>query len=261
MQQSLYTAATGLAVQQQSLAVISNNIANSNTIGFKKARVNAESLMYNQVRQPGVEVGDAQLPSGLSVGVGAKVQSTQEIHSQGGFKNTDVDTDIAIVGDGFFQVTLPSNEIAYTRAGNFQIDGEGNLVTSQGYLLEPQISVPAEATSINISESGIVSVGMPGESQLEQVGALELAKFINPGGLQNRGGNLYLETGASGVPIISEPGQDGTGTLSQGQLETSNVNVAESMVEMIETQRTYELASKVITNSSDMMSVLNDAVR
>ncbi len=261
MHQSLYTASTGLDTQQTRLSVIANNIANSNTVGFKKSRVNAETLMTQQVRQPGVEVGDSMMPSGLAIGLGTRVQSTQEIHSQGGFKNTGVDTDVAISGDGFFQVTLPTGEISYTRSGNFQLDGEGNLVTPSGYLLEPQIAIPENATGISISQQGVVSATIPDQVDLEEVGVIELAKFINPAGLENRGGNMYLETASSGAPIVSEAGEDGTGILMQGNLELSNVNVAESMVEMIETQRAYELASKVVTNSSDMISTMNDAVR
>lgn len=261
MFQSLYTASTGLEAQQTRLSVIANNIANSNTVGFKKSRVNAETLMTQQVRQPGVEVGDSMLPSGLTIGLGTRVQSTQEIHTQGGFKDTGVDTDLAISGDGFFQVTLPTGETSYTRSGNFQLDGEGNLVTSSGYLIEPQIAVPENATGVVVSQAGVVSAVIPDQAELEEVGVIELAKFINPSGLESRGGNLYLETASSGAPIISEAGEDGTGILMQGNLELSNVNVAESMVEMIETQRAYELASKVVTNSSDMISVMNDAVR
>lgn len=261
MHQSLYTASTGLDTQQTRLSVIANNIANSNTVGFKKSRVNAETLMTQQVRQPGVEVGDSMMPSGLTIGLGTRVQSTQEIHSQGGFKSTGVDTDIAISGDGFFQVTLPTGEVSYTRSGNFQLDGEGNLVTPSGYLLEPQIAIPENATGISISQQGIVSATIPDQVDLEEVGVIELAKFINPAGLENRGGNMYLETASSGAPVVTEAGEDGTGILMQGNLELSNVNVAESMVEMIETQRAYELASKVVTNSSDMISTMNDAVR
>lgn len=261
MLQSLYSAATGLDAQQKQLGVIANNIANVNTVGFKKSRVNMESLMHQHVRRPGVEVGDALMPSGLSIGTGVRIQSTQEMHVQGGFKETSNPLDFAISGEGFFQVLLPTGEVGYTRAGNFQVDGEGNVVTSAGNLLEPQIVVPENATSVQVSQAGIVTVQIPGEVELQQVGEIELARFINPSGLENRGGNIYAETASSGAPLVGEPGIEGVGVVFQGQLEVSNVNVAEEMVGMIEGQRAYELASKVISSSSDMIRNLNDAVR
>jgi len=259
--QSLYTAATGLDAQQKKLGTIANNIANVNTTGFKKSRLNMENLLHQKIRQPGIEVGDSKLPSGLSIGVGVRVQSSQEIHSQGGLRQTDSDLDIAINGDGFFQVVMPSGEVAYTRAGNFGTDGDGNIVSGNGYLVEPQITVPVDAMSVEISQEGVVSVRMQGQVALQQIGELELAKFINPSGLSNNGGNLYLETGSSGAPIVSQPGIDGIGTLLQGQLEISNVNVAEEMVAMIEGQRAYEMASKVVSSSSEMIKHVNDALR
>ena len=261
MLQSLYTATTGLDAQQKQLGTIANNIANVNTTGFKKSRLNFENLLHQNVRRPGVEVGDSRLPSGLSIGTGVRVQSSQEIHSQGGLKQTDGQLDVAINGDGFFQITMPTGEIGYTRAGNFQVDGDGNVVTGKGYLLEPQITVPEDALSIEISEQGLVSAKLPGQAALQQIGNIELAKFINPTGLENVGGNLYVETDASGAPVIAEPGLDGVGSLLQGQLETSNVNVAEEMVAMIETQRAYEMASKVVSSSGDMVRNLNDIIR
>lgn len=261
MIQSLYTASTGLDAQQKQLGVIANNIANVNTTGFKKSRLNFESLLHQNVRRPGVEVGDSRLPSGLSIGTGVRAQSSQEIFSQGGLKQTDGQLDIAINGDGFFQVITPSGETGYTRAGNFQVDGDGNVVTGSGYLLEPQITIPEDALSVEISEQGQVAVRLPNQPALQQVGNLELAKFINPAGLENKGGNIYVETDASGAPVIAEPGLDGVGSLLQGQLETSNVNVAEEMVAMIETQRAYEMASKVVSSSGDMVRNLNDIIR
>lgn len=261
MLQSLYTATTGLDAQQKQLGTIANNISNVNTTGFKKSRLNFENLLHQHVRRPGVEVGDSRLPSGLSIGTGVRVQSSQEIHSQGGLKQTDGQLDLAINGDGFFQVITPAGETAYTRAGNFQVDGDGNLVTGKGYLVEPQIAIPEDALSIEISEQGVVSARLPNQAALQQVGNLELAKFINPAGLENVGGNMYVETDASGVPIVSQPGLDGVGSILQGQLETSNVNVAEEMVAMIETQRAYEMASKVVSSSGEMVRNLNDIIR
>ncbi len=259
--QSLFSAATGLSAQERDLAVRANNIANVNTTGFKQSRSNMQSLMYQNIREAGQEVGDARTPSGLSIGVGVQVGSTQEIHTQGGLRQTDNDLDLAISGDGFFQVTLPTGEIGYSRDGTFRLDGDGNVVTSSGYLLEPQIAVPANAQSVEISEQGVVSVRVPNESQLQQVGNIELARFINKSGLSNRGGNVYLETDASGAPIVSLPGEDGAGSVLQGKLETSNVNIASEMVGLIQTQRAYEMASKAITTSSDMYSQLNEVVR
>jgi flagellar basal-body rod protein FlgG len=259
--QSMGTAATGLEAQQKKLAITANNIANVNTTGFKKSRANMASLLYLHQRQPGVEVGDARMPSGLSVGVGVKVMSTQELHTQGSLKQTNAPYDLAINGGGFFQVILPSGETAYTRAGDFQVDGEGNMVNSSGFLVEPQITVPANALSVEISEQGIVSARLPGEAASQEIGALELAKFVNPSGLENKGSNVYLETSASGSPVTSEPGIDGTGLVLQGHLETSNVNVAEEMIDMIEGQRAFEMASKIVSTSGDMERQITDMVR
>lgn len=259
--QSMHTAATSLDTNQRRLNNTANNLANVNTIGFKKSRLNMASLMHQKVRQPGVEVGNATLPSGLSIGTGVRVVSSQELHTQGGLKQTSGQFDIAISGEGFFQVQLPTGELAYTRAGDFQVDGVGNMVTPSGYLLEPQMTIPEDAMSITISEQGVVMAQFPQQVDLQEIGTIELARFVNKAGLDNRGNNVYLETTASGAPILSQPGLDGAGSTLQGQLETSNVNVAEEMVEMIEGQRSYEMASKVISTSSDMVRNLNDSLR
>lgn len=259
--QSMGTAATSLEAQQKRLAITANNIANVNTTGFKKSRANMASLLYLHERQPGVEVGNARMPSGLSIGVGSKVISTQEMHSQGSLKQTSGPYDMAINGDGFFQVVMPTGETAYSRAGDFQVDGEGNMVNSSGYLLEPQITVPENAISVTISEQGVVSARVPGDASLQEIGSIEVAKFVNPSGLENKGSNVYLETSASGAPIVSEPGVDGAGTVMQGYLEASNVNVAEEMIDMIEGQRAFEMASKVVSTSGDMDRQITDIVR
>lgn len=258
MIRSLWIAKTGLETQQTSMDVISNNLANVNTTGFKRSRAVFEDLMYQTMRQPGAAVGAAnQLPSGLQVGTGARVVATERIHTDGGLKETGNALDVAILGKGFLQVELPDGSFAYTRDGSIQRDQNGMLVTAGGYPIQPGINIPDNALSISISRDGTVSVTQPGAAGTNvEVGQLQLSTFINPTGLQSMGENLYLETDASGPANLLQPGLDGAGTLMQNYVETSNVNVAEELVNMITTQRAFEMNSKAVQTSDQMLARL-----
>ncbi len=259
MYSALWVAKTGLDAQQTKMAVISNNIANVNTTGFKKSRAVFEDLLYQNIRQAGgLTTQDTQLPSGLSMGTGVRTVSTEKIHSQGNIIQTSNSLDVAIKGRGFFQVALPTGDVGYSRDGSFQLDAQGQLVTAQGYAIQPALSVPANARGITIGSDGVVSVLVSGSAQAVQIGNLQLADFTNPSGLEAFGENVYLETTASGSPQISVPGLGGVGSLTQGSLETSNVNVVEELVNMIETQRAYELNSKAITTTDQMLQYLTN---
>ena len=260
MHGALHVATTGMTAQDTNLKVISNNLANVSTVGFKKDRAVFEDLLYQVRRQPGAESGaDSQLPSGLQIGSGVRTVATQKMHSVGDIQITDQGFDVAITGAGFLQIVQPSGEVAYTRNGQLGIDGENRLVTSEGFLVEPAITLPDEVTSFTISVDGTVTVttAAAGPEAPQQIGTLELANFVNPQGLQAIGQNLFIETPASGAATVSIPGEDGTGALKQGALETSNVNAVEELVNMIQTQRAYEINSKVISTADQMLQYVN----
>jgi len=257
MIRSLHIAKTGLEAQQTNLDVISNNLANVSTNGFKKSRAVFEDLLYQNVRQPGAQSSQqTQLPSGLQIGTGVRTVATERIHSQGNPQQTGNAKDVMINGDGFFQVLLPDGTQAYTRDGSFQTDNNGQLVTASGYVIQPPITVPNNAVSVTVGRDGTVSVTTAGTTATTQIGSLQVSNFINPAGLESRGENLYVETSASGAAQANTPGTNGSGYLMQGFVETSNVNVVEEMVNMIETQRAYEINSKAITTSDQMLQKL-----
>ncbi|MEM7764358.1 MAG: flagellar basal-body rod protein FlgG [Pseudomonadota bacterium] len=257
MNQALWVAKTGLDAQQTKMTVVSNNLANVNTTGFKRGRAVFEDLIYQNRRQVGGQSSqDTQLPSGLNVGTGVRIVATEQLHTQGGLINTESAFDVAIQGRGFFQVLLPDGTLSYTRDGSFQQSAQGQLVTASGYVVQPAINVPAAAQSVTIGSDGVVSVQLPGQVAPTQVGTLQLVDFVNPVGLQPRGENLYLETIASGAAQPGTPGLNGLGRLQQGALEGSNVNVVEELVSMIETQRAYEMNSKAISTNDQMMQFL-----
>ncbi len=262
MIRALWIASTGMDAQQLNIDIISHNLANVNTVGFKKSRPDYQDLMYQELKSAGASSSPStQVPTGLQIGQGVRTVSTEKIFAQGNFKQTDNPLDIAIEGDGFFQVTMPDGTIAYTRAGEFKIDRDGRIVTSDGYTLEPQIILPTDALTITISADGIVSVTQPNVSVPTELGNIELVRFVNPSGLQAIGKNLYLATNASGDPIIGVPGTEGIGTLAQGFLEMSNVSVVEEMVNMIVAQRAYEINSKAIQTADDMLQIANTMKR
>lgn len=257
MIRSLWIARTGLDAQQTSLDVIANNLANTSTNGFKQARPVFEDLLYQTLRQPGAQSSQStQIPSGLQLGTGVRPVSTARIHTQGSPQQTGNDLDVAINGAGFFQVLLPDGTTAYTRDGSFQKDNQGQLVTSNGYAVQPSITIPSNALTVTISNDGVVSITQAGSTAPTQVGSLQLATFINVGGLQSMGENLYMETASSGAPTPSTPGTNGAGVVNQRYVEASNVNVAEELVSMIQTQRAYELNSKVVSTSDQMLARL-----
>jgi flagellar basal-body rod protein FlgG len=258
MIRSLWIAKTGLDAQQTQMDVISNNLANVGTTGFKRSRAVFEDLLYQTMRQPGAQSSQqTQLPSGLQIGTGVRAVATERIHTQGNVQQTGNDKDVAIQGAGFFQVLLPDGATGYTRDGSFQIDSQGQLVTASGFALQPAITIPADAQSVTIARDGTVSVTQPGTVSPTQVGTIQLATFMNPAGLESRGENLYAETAASGNPNANTPGTNGSGMLLQNYVETSNVNVVEEMVNMIQTQRAYEINSKAITTSDQMLQRLS----
>jgi len=257
MIRSLWTAKTGLDAQQFNLDVISNNLANVSTTGYKRQRAVFEDLLYQNMRQPGAQSSaQTQVPSGLSVGVGVRPVSTERIFVQGSLQRTENPLDLAINGNGFLQIQMPDGTLAYSRDGNLQKDSTGQLVTSSGYPVSPAITIPANALTVTVSRDGIVSVTQPGAVAPAQIGNLQLAAFVNQGGLQSVGENLFVETASSGTPTPNTPGTNGTGVLLQGFVETSNVNVAEELVTMIQTQRAYELNSKAIQTSDAMLGRL-----
>ena len=259
MNQGLWVAKTGLDAQQTRMAVVSNNLANVNTTGFKQGRAVFEDLLYQNVRQSGGQSSqDTMLPTGMNLGTGVRVVATEKLFTQGSVLQTENAMDVAINGRGFFQIQKPDGEPAYTRDGNFQIDDQGQLVTSSGYIVQPGITIPDSAESITIGRDGVVSVKLPGQSSPSQVGTLEVTDFVNPVGLQPVGENLYIETAASGSANTGTPGLNGLGSLIQGALEGSNVNVVSELVNMIETQRAYEMNSKAISTNDQMMQYLNN---
>jgi flagellar basal-body rod protein FlgG len=259
MDASMWVAKTGLDAQQTRLNVISNNLANVNTTGFKRDRANFEDLLYQNIRQAGGQTSlTTQAPTGLMQGTGTRVIATEKIHAQGNMINTQNALDLAINGEGFFQITQADGTTAYSRDGSFKLSSTGQLVTSTGQPLAPAIVIPANASSITIGEDGIVSVELFAGGGAQQLGQIQTARFINAPGLQPLGGNLYKETVASGAPQLLNPGTQAAGTLRQGMLESSNVNVVEEMVNMIETQRAYEINSKAISAADGMLRFLNN---
>lgn len=257
MIRSLWISKTGLDAQQTQMDVISNNLANVSTSGFKRSRAVFEDLLYQNIRQAGAQTSQqTQSPSGLQLGTGVKPVATERIFTQGNLQQTGNDKDVAIQGQGFFQVLMPDGSTAYTRDGSFQIDSQGQLVTASGFPVQPAINIPANAQSLTVGRDGVVSITVPNSTATTQIGSLQLATFINPAGLQAKGENLYVETTASGNPNTATPGTNGAGILSQGYVETSNVNVVEELVSMIQTQRAYEINSKAITTSDQMLQKL-----
>ena len=255
---ALWTAKTGLDAQQTRMSVVSNNLANVNTMGFKRDRAVFEDLLYQNVRQVGAQSSqDTQLPSGLLLGTGVRTVATEKLHTQGNIIQTESSLDMAIQGRGFLQILLPDGTIAYTRDGSFQLNSEGQIVTSSGYSLQPDITVPENTLSITIGSDGVVSALVAGNIDPTELGNIELADFINPTGLQAIGQNLYRETAASGAPQTGTPGLTGLGTLVQGAVESSNVNVVEELVNMIETQRAYEMNSKAISTTDQMLQYVS----
>ena len=253
--QSLYTAATGMSAQQLNIDTISNNLANTSTAGFKAQRVDFQDLMYINLKPAGTPTSpETNTPMGLQIGEGVKPVATQRIFTEGPIQNTNNPLDLLIEGNqGFFQVTLPNGETAYTRDGSFQMDGNGNIVTANGYFLEPAVQIPLQTTQIQITPLGQIMVNVAGSSQQEQVGQIELTNFVNPAGLEAIGNNLFQQTAASGEPIQGTPGSIGFASLQQGSLESSNVDMVTEMVNLIIAQRAYEMNSKAISTSDDMM--------
>lgn len=253
----MHVAQTGLNAQQSRIQVISNNLANVNTTGFKRDRANFESLLY-QVRRPaGAQTSEATTQTApVTLGTGVRMVSTDKMYTQGNLTTTDNALDVAINGDGFFQVLMPDGRIGYTRNGTFSQNADGVLTTATGYVIQPEIQIPAGASSINVSRDGIVSVTMPDAVAPEEVGQLTLARFTNPRGLEPVGETMVVETAASGAPTVEAPLENGMGGLEQGALETSNVNVVQELVDMIEAQRAYEINSRSISASDEMMSYL-----
>ena len=257
MEPALWAAKTGLDAQQTRMAVTANNLANVSTTGFKKGRAVFEDLLYQNVRQVGAAgTQDTQLPSGLSLGTGARVVATEKLHTQGNMQVTGNSLDMAINGRGFFQVLLPDGTTGYTRDGSFQVNAQGEMVTSAGYTVQPSITIPDGAQSVTVGTDGVVSVQLAGQAAPTQVGSLQLVDFINTAGLQPRGENLLVESAASGPAQTGTPGLNGLGSIQQGSLEASNVNVVEELVSMIQTQRAYELNSKVVSTSDQMLARL-----
>jgi flagellar basal-body rod protein FlgG len=254
-ERALWVAKTGLDAQQTRMAVISNNLANVNTTGFKKARPIFEDLVYQSMRQVGSQTSqNTELPTGLQLGTGVRTVATEKLHTQGNILQTENSLDVAINGRGYLQILMPNGDIQYTRDGSFKLDSQGQVVTAGGLTLEPNITVPPDAISISIGRDGSVNVVQPGNAAATNVGQIQLADFINPAGLEPVGENLFRESVASGPPIVGVPGEDERGYLMQGALETSNVNVVEELVNMIETQRAYEMNSKAISTTDEMLS-------
>jgi flagellar basal-body rod protein FlgG len=254
MIRALFTAASGMQAETLNIDVISNNLANVNTTGFKKSRAEFQDLLYQSIREPGAKSTiSTEIPSGIQVGLGVKPVAVNKIFTQGNFKHTGNAMDLVIEGQGFFQVNMPDGNIAYTRCGSFSRDSTGRMVTSDGYPMEPAITIPADALSITIGDDGTVSVLRPGEAAATEVGAIQLAKFINPGGLKSLGKNLLQRTQASGDPIQGTPNLQGFGRISQGFQEMSNVDIVEELVGMIVAQRSYETNSKAITAADQML--------
>jgi len=252
---SLSIASTGMLAQQTNVDVISNNIANMNTTGFKRQRAEFQDLLYENIERPGAATGpDTKAPSGIQIGSGVKTGGVYRIQQQGAMQQTDNRYDVAITGRGYFQITLPSGDTAYTRDGSFGVSDQGELVTQDGYPVQPGITIPANTTDVTISKTGEVQVITAGDPQPQTVGQLELANFMNDAGLEAKGDNLFLETSASGQPNVAAPGEPGFGTLSQGFIEGSNVNAVAEITALITAQRAYEMNSRVVKTADEMLS-------
>jgi flagellar basal-body rod protein FlgG len=251
-----------MQAQQLTLDTIANNLANVQTAGFKRSRVDFQDLVYETLQAPGAASAQGQeIPSGFQVGHGSRATATQRLFIKGDLQQTGNQLDLAIEGEGFFQIQLPNGDTAYTRAGAFKKNSEGQLVTSEGFNIEPAISIPQNSLSVTVGVDGTVSVTQPGQTQPQQVGTIQLARFVNPAGLEGQGRNLFMPTQASGDAVQGTPGQDGFGTLLQGFVEGSNVNVVEEMVGLITSQRAYEINSKAIKTADEMMQTANNLIR
>jgi flagellar basal-body rod protein FlgG len=262
MIRALWTSATGMGAQQMSIDTIANNLANVNTTGFKKGRCDFQDLLYQTLRLAGTASSSStEVPTGIQMGHGVKLAAIQDNFMQGDFKQTLNPLDITIEGKGLFQILKPDGEIGYSRSGTFKMDSDGRVVTSDGYALDPEVSIPEDTTDITIGPDGTVSILQAGETEASEAGNIELAMFANEGGLKHIGRNMYVTTDASGDPVTGVPGEDGFGTIAQGFLEMSNVSVVEEMVDMIVSQRAYEINSKVIQTSDDMLRVVNSLKR
>jgi flagellar basal-body rod protein FlgG len=260
---ALHTAATGMMAQELNVQVISNNIANMRTTGYKKQRAEFQDLLYQHVRRVGTQTSDQGniLPVGIELGSGVKTVGTPRVMGQGNIMPTTKDLDVAIRGDGFFRILLPDGRTAYTRDGSFELDAQGRLVTAQGYVLQPGITVPQNSSGITINQQGQVSVSQPGQTTPTQIGQIELSVFVNKAGLQALGDNLYVETPASGTPINGQPNVDGFGNLQQGNLEQANVEAVSEISDLIAAQRAYEMNAKVITAADQMLSATSNLMR
>ncbi|HJK98071.1 MAG TPA: flagellar basal-body rod protein FlgG [Polyangiaceae bacterium LLY-WYZ-14_1] len=260
MFRALNTAATGMVAMQTNVDVIANNMANANTTGFRRSRAEFQDLVYQTFRAPGGQTGPqtANQPTGVQVGLGTRNVSMEHIHMQGALQQTNNPLDLAIEGDGFFQVIRPDGTFAFTRAGNLKVDPQGQVVTVDGYLLEPALVVPPEAQSVNVSPTGIVSAVMAGETTAQEIGRLELANFLNPAGLLAIGRAQYIPTDGSGPPLIAPPGEEGNGTILQGMLEGSNVEVVNEMIDLITSQRAYEVNQRVVQAADEMLRRVTD---
>ena len=254
---ALWVSKTGLSAQDMNLTTISNNLANVSTTGFKRDRAEFQDLLYQIRRQPGAQSSqDSQLPTGLQLGTGVRIVGTSKMFTEGSLQTTEQPLDMAVNGRGFFQILQPDGTVSYTRDGSFHLDSNGQLVTSQGYSLEPAIVLPAEVQTFTVGEDGTVSVTVSGDPTPQVVGNIQTADFVNPAGLQAIGNNLFLETGSSGAPQVGTPGLTGLCTVLQNTLENSNVSVVEELVNMITTQRAYEMNSKVISTADQMLSFI-----
>jgi len=259
----MWSAASGMQAQTTNIDVISNNLANVSTSGFKRSRADFQDLLYETVRPAGAATSSAgtQVPTGIQVGHGTRTVAVHKSFQQGDYQRTDNDLDLAIEGEGLFQITQPNGETAYTRSGAFKIDGEGRIVTSDGYLLDPEMTVPDDTLGITVAGDGTVSVRQGQAGEINEIGNLTLVRFINPAGLNSLGKNLYQATQASGDPVTGTPGEEGMGSISQGFIEMSNVKVVDEMVNMISAQRAYEANSKTIKTADDMLAIANQLKR
>ncbi len=256
------TAATGMEAQQLYMDTVSNNLSNVNTTGFKRSKVEFQDLMYQTLREPGVRNFEGGMaPSGIEVGLGVKPAGTQRIFEQGSPNRTENPLDVAVQGEGMFQIMLPDGSTAYTRDGAFKLSSDGTIVTSSGFILQPQISVPQGAQELEIAADGRVNVILQGDDVSTEIGQIELARFVNNSGLRSLGGNLFATTDASGLPVISYPGEEGAGTIMQGYTEASNVQIVDEMVSMIAAQRAFEIVSKSIQVAEEMLQVANNLKR
>lgn len=262
MIRSLWTSATGMQAQELNIDVISNNLANVNTSGFKKSRAEFQDLLYESMRPAGAaSSADTTVPTGIQLGHGTRPSAVQKMFGQGDFQNTQNELDWAIEGDGFYQIELPNGDTGYSRSGEFKLDADGRIVNPDGFPLIPEITVPTDTISISVGLDGTVSVIQAGDANPSEIGTVQLARFVNPAGLRSLGKNLYSVTNASGDEITGQPGENGFGTLAQGFLEMSNVSVVDEMVNMITAQRAYETNSKVITTADDMLQMANNLKR